>query len=84
MECLEKIKKSETVKHFLGRTYIDPAPITRKESESFENKSYNEGNVYKSEEDILLNDNALSTDSSSSDDNESYDEENKHNGEQLL
>ena len=77
MECLEKIKKSETVKHFLGRTYIDPAPITRKESESFENKSYNEGNVYKSEEDILLNDNALSTDSSSSDDNESYDEENK-------
>ena len=72
------------MKHFLGRTYIDPAPILRKESESFENQSYNEDNVYKSEEDILLNDNALSTDSSSSDDNESYDEENKHNDEQLL
>ena len=72
------------MKHFSGRTYIDPAPITRKESESFGNKSYNKDNVYESEEDILLNDNALSTDSSSSDDNESYDEENKHNDEQLL
>ena len=48
--------------HFLGRTSIEPAPITRKDSRSSESTSFDEDNFSKSEEDIVLNDNAFSTD----------------------
>ena len=52
--------------HFSGRTNIDPASITRKDSENSENASSDEDNVSESEEDFVLKGNALSTDSSSS------------------
>ena len=47
---------------FLGTTSIEPAPITRKDSQSSESTSFDEDNFSKSEEDIVLNDNAFSTD----------------------
>ena len=54
-----------------GRTNIDPAPITRKDSEISKSTSCDEDKVSKSEEDIVLNSNVFSADSSSSDDNDS-------------
>ena len=50
---------------------IDPAPITRKDSEISKSTSCDEDKVSKSEEDIVLNSNVFSADSSSSDDNDS-------------
>ena len=70
--------------HFLGRTNNDPATITRKDSESSENTSSDEDSVSESGEDILLNNNTLSTDSNSLDDNDGYDEENEHTTERLF
>ena len=70
--------------HFSGRTNIDPAPITRKDSECSKNTSPDEDNVNESDEDIELNSNALCTDSSSSDGNDGYDEENEHTTEQMF
>ena len=70
--------------HFLGRTNIDLAPITRKDSESSENMLSHEDNDSESEEDIVLNSSALSADSSLSDDNDGYDEENEYTAEQLF
>ena len=43
--------------HFLRGTNIDPPSITRKDSESSENTSPDEGNNSESEEDIILNGN---------------------------
>ena len=40
--------------HFLERTKINPASITRKDSESPENTSSDEGNISASKEDIVL------------------------------
>ena len=62
---------------------MQPTPITRKDSESSENTLSDEENGSESEEDIVLNGNALSTDSSFSDNNDGYDEENEHTAEQL-
>ena len=64
--------------NFYGRTNIDHAPIARKDSESSEIISVDEGNFSESKEDVVLSDNALSTDSSSSNNNDGYDEENEH------
>ena len=82
IEDLKKTKKIEKVKYiqgsYLGRTNIDPGNITRGGSENSENTSSDEDNVSKSEEDIVLNNNALSSDSSSWHD---VDEENEHTAE---
>ena len=50
--------------HSSGRTNVDPAPITRKDSESSENTLSDQDIASESEEDIVLNDRALSKDSS--------------------
>lgn len=44
-------------------------PVTRKDSEGFDNTSSDEDNFTESKEHIVLNNNAFLTDSSSSDDN---------------
>ena len=54
--------------HSLGEAEKVSGSITRKDSRSYENKSSNENNVSKREEDIVLNDNTHSVDSTSSDD----------------
>ena len=85
MKDLKKVKKSEKVQyiqhHFSGRTNNDPAPIKRKDSECSANTSSDEDCVSEIE-DVVLNDNPLSTNSSSPDDNDGYDEENEHTTEQ--
>ena len=57
--------------NFSGRTNIDPASITRKDSEISKSTSGDEDKVSKSEEDIVLNSNIFSAGSGSSDDNDS-------------
>ena len=57
--------------NFSGRTNIDPASITRKDSEISKSTSCDEDKVSKSEEDIVLNSNIFSAGSGSSDDNDS-------------